>query len=349
MDSLNYLGYCAPHYGARALIEHAGAVWAALKAELLPLSVPASAAAATSAEPKDAEILEQATSCLTSWVETFQEEEKDFFSHDASSTTTAEVRKRRSTTAESGIFLQLILKDESVEDLIASLEDDDTTTHRWRTDEISAAAAGPGPGSSSSRSSSTISNNRAKLRVQATARVLSAAACASPYSCYAICSQVLTRIMGIIRGMQSESPDTGLEAQSSSLLGTEQQQNVISEDGMLSCGSSNSHFLSSQQNTVCFRASKSSSSRNCDYWVAIGLEVVLQIVSAAGSMAKKLCAQAATTMGRYPLSVSGSESTRRWLDPLQILAQDLIAAFCQAIAINDTNEASILGGKQFCL
>jgi hypothetical protein len=319
-----------------------------LKAELLPLSVPASAAAATSAETKDAEILEQATSCLTSWVETFQEE-KDFFSHDASSTTTAEVRRRRrSTTTESGIFLQLILKDESVEDLIASLEDDDRTTHRWRTDEISAAAAGPGPGSSSSNST-TISNNRAKLRVQATARVLSAAACASPYSCYAICSQVLTRIMGIIRGMHSETPDTGLEAQSSSLLGTEQQQNVISEDGMLSCGSSNSHFLSSQQNTVCFRATKSSSSRNRDYWIAIGLEVVLQIVSAAGSMAKKLCAQAATTMGQYPLSVSGSESTRRWLDPLQILAQDLIAAFCQAIAINDSNEASILGGKQFCL
>ncbi|CAM6010101.1 unnamed protein product [Sphagnum balticum] len=216
VDSLNYLAYCAPHYGARALIEHARAVWAALKAELLPLSVPASAAAATSAEPKDAEILEQAT----------------------------------------------------------------LTTHRWRTDEISAAAAGPGPGSSSS-SSSTISNNRAKLRVQATARVLSAAACASPYSCYAICSQVLTQIMGIIRGMRSESPDTGLEAQSSSLL--------------------------------------------------------------AGSLAKKLCAQAATTMGQYPLSVSGSESTRRWLDPLQILAQDLIAAFCQAIAINDSNEASILG------
>ncbi|CAM6032453.1 unnamed protein product [Sphagnum compactum] len=311
VDSLNYLGYCAPHYGARVLIEHAGAVWAALKAELLPLSVPASAAAVTSAEPKDAEILEQATLCLTSWVETFQEEEKDFFSHDASSTTTtSEVRRRRSTTTESGIFLQLILKDESVEDLIASLEDDDTTTHRWRTDELSAAAAGPGPGSSSS--SSTISNNRAKLRVQATARVLSAAACASPYSCYAICSQVLTRIMGIIRGMHSESPDTGLEAQSSSLL-------------------------------VCFRASKSSSSRNRDYWVAIGLEVVLQIVSAAGSMAKKLCAQAATTMGWYPSSVSGSESTRRWLDPLQILAQDLITAFCQVIAINDSNEASILG------
>ncbi len=343
---MNYLGYCAPHYGARVLIEHAGAVWAALKTELLPLSVPASAAAATSAEPKDAEILEQATSCLTSWVETFQEEEKDFFSHDASSTTTTEVRRRRSTTTESGIFLQLILKDESVEDLIASLEDDDTTTHRWRTDEISAAAAGPGPGSSSS---STISNNRAKLRVQATARVLSAAACASPYSCYAICSQVLTRIMGIIRGMHSESPDTGLEAQSSSLLGTEQQQNVISEDGMSSCGSINSHFLSSQQNTVCFRASKSSSSRNHDYWVAIGLEVVLQIVSAAGSMAEKLCAQAATTMGRYPSSVSSSKSTRRWLDPLQILAQDLITAFCQAIAINDSNEASILGGKQFRL
>ncbi len=344
MDSLNYLGYCAPHYGARVLVEHAGAVWAALKAELLPLSVPASAAAVTSGEPKDAEILEQATLCLTSWVETFQEE-KDFFSHDASSTTTTEVR-RRSTTTESGIFLQLILKDESVEDLIASLEDDDTTTHRWRTDEISAATAGPGPGSSSS---STISNNRAKLRVQATARVLAAAACASPYSCYAICSQVLTRIMGIIRGMHSESPDTGLEAQSSSLLGTEQQQNVISKDGMSSCGSSNSHFLSSQQNTVCFRASKSSSSRNRDYWVAIGLEVVLQIVSAAGSMAKKLCAQAATTMGRYPSSVSSSESTRRWLDPLQILSQDLITAFCQAIAINDSNEASILGGKQFCL
>ncbi|CAK9232221.1 unnamed protein product [Sphagnum troendelagicum] len=269
VDSLNYLGYCAPHYGARVLVEHAGAVWAALKAELLPLSVPASAAAATSGEPKDAEILEQATLCLTSWVETFQEE-KDFFSHDASSTTTTEVR-RRSTTTESGIFLQLILKDESVEDLIASLEDDDITTHRWRTDEISAAAAGPGPGSSSS---STISNNRAKLRVQATARVLAAAACASPYSCYAICSQVLTRIMGIIRGMHSESPDTGLEAQSSSLLGTEQQQNVISKDGMSSCGSSNSHFLSLQQNTVCFRASKSSSSRNRDYWVAIGLEVL---------------------------------------------------------------------------
>ncbi|CAK9233389.1 unnamed protein product [Sphagnum jensenii] len=277
VDSLNYLGYCAPHYGARVLVEHAGAVWAALKAELLPLSVPASAAAVTSGEPKDAEILEQATLCLTSWVETFQEE-KDFFSHDASSTTTTEVR-RRSTTTESGIFLQLILKDESVEDLIASLEDDDTTTHRWRTDEISAATAGPGPGSSSS---STISNNRAKLRVQATARVLAAAACASPYSCYAICSQVLTRIMGIIRGMHSESPDTGLEAQSSSLL-------------------------------------------------------------AAGSMAKKLCAQAATTMGRYPSSVSSSESTRRWLDPLQILSQDLITAFCQAIAINDSNEASILG------
>ncbi len=346
VDSLNYLGYCAPHYGARVLKEHAGAVWAALKAELLPLSVPASAAAATSAEPKDAEILEEATSCLTSWVETFQEE-KDFFSHDASSTTTTDVR-RRSTTTESGIFLQLILKDESVEDLIVSLEDDDTTTHRWRTDEISVAAAGPGPGSSSS-SSSTISNNRAKLRVQATARILAAAACASPYSCYAICSQVLTRIMGIIRGMRSESPDTGLEGQSSSLLGTEQQQNVISEDGMSSCGSSNSHFLSSQQNTVCFRAGKSSSSRNCDYWVAIGLEVVLQIVSAAGSMAKKLCAQAATTMGQYPSSVSSSESTRRWLDPLQILAQDLITAFCQAIAINDSNEASILGGKQFRL
>ncbi len=350
MDSLNYLGYCAPHYGARVLIEHAGAVWAALKAELLPLSVPESAAAATSAEPKDGEILEQATSCLMSWVETFQEEEKDFFSHDASSTTTTEVRRRRSTTTESGIFLQLILKDESVEDLIASLEDDDTTTHHWRTDEISAAAAGPGPGSSSSSSSSsTISNNRAKLRVQATARVLWAAACASPYSCYAICSQILTRIMGIIRSMHSESPDTGLEAQSSSLLGTEQQQNVISEDGMSSCGSSNSHFLLSQQNTVCFRASKSSYSRNRDYWVAIGLEVVLQIVSAAGTMAKKLCAQAATTMGQYPSSVSSSESTRRWLDPLQILAQDLIAAFCQAIAMNDSNEASILGGKQFRL
>ena len=80
-------------------------MWEALKAELVPLSLPSSS---TSLDPQDVEIVKEALSCLRSWVLVFQIE-KD-----------SSLRFLDTT----GDFLRLILQDGLVEDLITCLKND---------------------------------------------------------------------------------------------------------------------------------------------------------------------------------------------------------------------------------
>lgn len=141
-------------------------VWEALKSELLPPSVPSSA---TSSEPKDAEIVEEATSCLISWIASFQ------IGKDLSL-----IAMKKPGIMEAGDFLHLILKDECIEDLIICVKNDIC-----------------GPEKANYDLASLVMKDRARHQAQAIGHVLAAAARASPSSCFLICNQVLKRLLAV--------------------------------------------------------------------------------------------------------------------------------------------------------
>lgn len=155
LDALNYLGHCGLAYGAKALKEYTVAVWDALKAELLPPSMP-------SEEPQDVEIVKEALSCLRSWVLASQIE------NDSSL-----LSMRDSGIMKAGDFLQLILQDGLVEDLVTCLKND--TVSRGHTQ--------------------SLMKDRAIQQAEGAGHILAESAQASPSSCFVVCRQVLNRLM----------------------------------------------------------------------------------------------------------------------------------------------------------
>lgn len=124
---------------------------------------------ATSSEPKDAEIVKEATSCLISWIASFQIE-KDL----------SLIAMKKAWIMEAGDFLHLILKDECIEDLIICVKNDIC-----------------GPVKANYDLASLVMKDRARHQAQAIGHVLAAAAQASPSSCFVICNQVLKRLLAV--------------------------------------------------------------------------------------------------------------------------------------------------------
>lgn len=229
-------------------------MWGALKSELLPLTVPASA---TSPEPKDPEIVEEAINCLTSWVVTFQKE-KDV-SH---------AGNKDLEIMDSGSFLQLILKDECVEDLLASVERGED------------GLAG------------LVVNERTNLRAKATGRILAACVQACPSSCFVVCKQVLPRLIAL----RSIAPENGHQ---SSVIKSQQgwEDIVAQQDSQLSGSSS-----TSTSNAKVARVSeKTLGLGQC----VVGLKVLLQILVAARGLAEECSGTGQGAPSRSAMETSG--------------------------------------------
>ncbi|XP_057870323.2 MMS19 nucleotide excision repair protein homolog isoform X1 [Cryptomeria japonica] len=92
VDSLRYLGKCAAAYGVDAMSNHATAIWASLKSEVLSSASPVSSIAGKSGFMEN-EVVEEALACLTQCICAF---------HKGNDT---------------GVLLQLVVHDEQIEEI----------------------------------------------------------------------------------------------------------------------------------------------------------------------------------------------------------------------------------------
>lgn len=167
LDSLKYLGVCALAYGPKSISEHVGAIWLALKAELIPTDHNAR---------KDVQIHNAALLCLTQCVEAFQKE----------------VEEDDDIEVRNADLLKLICEDDSVEDLLRFVEKDLNRESKHKS--IS--------GSSVLENNQTmfepedrILTKVANEQTRCIGEILAAVVKASPSSCLTVTQKILNRII----------------------------------------------------------------------------------------------------------------------------------------------------------